>query len=129
MAVRKTDSLGDKAEDILKDASKNIEELGREARHAADNAKLDMVKMLYDSAKNLRKQARDAGISGDVVERVDDVATGFEKAATYLKRHSYEDMGEDAVKTVRQYPLQILAVVLIIGVIIGMLMRGSGSKS
>jgi len=123
----KNDDLSDKAEKIMDNASKNVEELGREARHAADHAKEDMVKTLYDAAKNLRKQARDAGISSDVVKGVDDIATGFEKAATYLKKHSYEDMGEEAVKTVRQHPTQTLAIVLIIGVIIGLLLRGTSA--
>jgi hypothetical protein len=118
-------SLGEKAERLADDAGKNLGEMGREIHHHAENAKTDMVKNLYDAAKTLRKQARDAGASHDVQDRVDDVATGFEKAASYLKHNSYEDMGEDAVKTVKRYPMQAFAVVLVIGVIIGLLLRGS----
>ena len=113
-------------EQVLHDVSRSANEFAREVRHGADEAKSNMVKTLYDAAKTMRREARDAGASGDVLHRVDDVAHGFERAATYLKRHSYEDMGEGAVKTVRTYPMQTLAIVLIIGVIIGLLMRDNG---
>ncbi len=116
------------AEHVAEEVSKNANEFAREVRHNADEAKTNMVKTLYDAAKSMRREARDAGAADEVLDRVDDVAKGFEKAAGYLKKHSYEDMGEGAVKTVRTYPMQTLAIVLIIGVIIGLLLRGD-SKS
>ncbi len=119
--------VNDRAEKLADEAEKNLRDWGREAHHYADSAKSDMVKSLYDAAKNLRKEARDAGASGDALHRVDDVATGFEKAATYLKRHSYEDMGEDAVKTVKRYPMQTMAILFVVGVVIGLLLRGDSS--
>src|SRR5215475_3094523 len=121
-------NVSDRAEKLADEAEKNLRDWGREAHQHADNAKSDMVKTLYDSAKNLRKEARDAGATDDVLHRVDDVATGFEKAATYLKRHSYEDMGEDAVKTVKRYPLQTMAILFVVGVVIGLLLRGDSSQ-
>lgn len=123
MFSRKHDTIGDKAEQVIDEARENLHEFGREAHQQAKQAKSEMVKTLYDAAKTLRKQAREADTSKDVRERVDDVAVGFEKAATYLKRNSYGDMGDDAVKTVRSYPLQTMAVILIIGVIIGLILR------
>lgn len=128
MFNRGNGSIGDKAEKIADDAAKNLEELGREVHHHAENAKSDMVKSLYDAAKTLRKQAREMDAPHEAQHRVDDVATGFEKAAGYLKHNSYSDMGEDAVKTVKSYPMQTLAIVLVIGVIIGLLLRGSGGS-
>jgi hypothetical protein len=122
------DSVSERAERITDDANKSFEELGREVHHHAEHTKSDMVKTLHDAAKTLRRQARDAGASGDVLDRVDDVATGFEKAASYLKRNSYSDMGEDAVKTAKAYPLQTMAIILVIGVIIGMILRGGSSN-
>lgn len=122
------EALGDQAEQLVEDAGKSIADLSREAHHQAQHAKTEMVKNLYDAAKNMRKQAREAGMNDEVLERVDDVAGGFEKAASYLKNNSYEDIGQDAVKTVKTYPMQIMAVVFVLGVIIGLLMRGDNKS-
>jgi hypothetical protein len=129
MANRKNGSTGDSAERVAEAASKTLDELAREASHQADSAKTEMVKNLYDAAKNMRKQARDAGLNDDVLDRVDDVAIGFEKTASYLKNKSYEDIGQDAVKTAKTYPLQIMAILFVVGVVIGLLMRGDSNKS
>ena len=124
MFNRNHDHVADKAEHLVDEANQSIHELGREAHQQAETAKSDMVKTLYDAAKNLRKQARDAGASHEVRERIDDVADGFEKAAGYLKHNDYAEIGEDAVHTVQRYPLQIMAIFLVIGVIIGLILRG-----
>ena len=128
MATKQNDTLNDKAEQIAEEASKTAAELGRELHHHAENAKSDMVKTLFDAAKALRKQSHEAGASEEVQERLDDVATGFEKAASYLKTNSYSDIGEDAVRTAKNNPMQTAALVFIIGVIIGMLLRGNRSS-
>ncbi len=125
MFNRNNDHVADKAEQIVDEASKSLHELGREAHQQAETAKSDMVKTLYDAAKNLRKQAHDSGASHETRERIDSVADGFEKAAGYLKHNDYGEIGEDAVHTVQRYPLQIMAVILVIGVIIGLILRGS----
>ncbi len=126
MFNRNNDHVADKAEQLVDEANKSIHELGREAHQQAEAAKTEMVKTLYDTAKNLRKQAHDAGASHEARERIDSVANGFEKAASYLKHNDYGEIGEDAVKTVQRYPLQVMAIILVIGVIIGLILRGSG---
>jgi ElaB/YqjD/DUF883 family membrane-anchored ribosome-binding protein len=121
-------SVNGGAEKIADDTTKSFEELGREVHHHAENAKSDMVKTLYDAAKTLRKQARDTGAPHEVVGHVDNVAEGFEKAASYLKHNSYADIGEDAVHKAKNNPVQTMAIFLVIGVIIGLLLRGSSSS-
>ena len=122
-------SVNDQAEQIADEATKSFEELGREVHHHAETAKTDMVKTLYDAAKTLRKQARETGATHEVIDRVDDVATGFEKAAGYLKHNSYSDIGGDAVHKAKNNPMQTMAIFLVIGVIIGLLLRGSNHRS
>lgn len=119
----------DQAEKLADDVSKSVSEIGRELNHQAESAKTEMVKALYEAAKTLRKETREAGVSDDVQDRVDDVAKGFEKAAGYLKTNSYSEIGEDAVHTVKRYPVQTMAIFLVIGVIIGMLLRGSSDSN
>ena len=127
MVAKDNDTLNDKAEQVAEDATKTVAELGRELHHHAENVKSDMVKTLYEAAKTLRKQSREAGAGEDVQERLDDVATGFEKAAGYLKRSSYGDIGEDAVRTAKNNPMQTMALIFIIGVVIGLLLRSNRS--
>ncbi|MFN8451635.1 MAG: hypothetical protein U0521_24360 [Anaerolineae bacterium] len=127
MVAKDNDTLNDKAEQVAEDATKTVAELGRELHHHADNVKSDMVKTLYEAAKTLRKESREAGAGEEVQERLDDVATGFEKAAGYLKRNSYSDIGEDAVRTAKNNPMQTMALIFIIGVVIGLLLRGNRS--
>lgn len=116
------------AEKIVDDVSKSVSELGREIHHHAESTKTDMVKALYEAAKTLRRETREAGAESNVQHRVDDVATSFEKAAGYLKRNSVSDIGEDAVKTAKRNPTQTMAILFIIGVVIGLLLRGGNSN-
>ena len=124
----KHDAAGERAEKLADDASKNASEVGRELHQQADIAKSEMVKALYEAAKALRRETREAGVPDEVQGRVDDVAKGFEKAAGYLKSNSYGEIGEDAVRTVKRYPTQTMAILFVVGVIIGLLLRGSNSS-
>lgn len=127
MAATEKDTVTEAAEHIAEEASKSAAELARELHHHAENAKSDMVRALYDAAKALRRQSREAGANEEIQERLDNVATGFEKAAGYLKRNSYSDIGEDAVRTAKNNPMQTMALIFIIGVVIGLLLRGNRS--
>jgi ElaB/YqjD/DUF883 family membrane-anchored ribosome-binding protein len=121
---KRNDTIQDKAEDILDDAGKSISEFGREARHKADGAKKDMVKTLHSAAHTIRKEARDAQVSSDVRDHADNVAKGFERAARYLNKHSYEDIGEDVTEGVKANPWRTLAIIFVIGLIVGLILRG-----
>ena len=129
MTNGKPTPVEDQVEKLADDAAKSMGEIGREVNHQAENAKSEMVKALYETAKTLRRETREAGVSDEVQTRVDDVAKGFEKAAGYLKTNSYSEIGEDAVTTVKRYPMQTIAVIFVIGVIIGLLLRGSNSSN
>jgi ElaB/YqjD/DUF883 family membrane-anchored ribosome-binding protein len=122
---KQPETLPERAEELLEEAGKSLHELGREARHRADDAKVDMVKTLFNAAATLRKEAREAGATRDVRDQVDNVAKGFERAGTYLKRHSYEDIGEDVVEGVKTNPWRLLAVIFVVGLVIGLIMRGN----
>ncbi len=122
--TKRNDTIQDKAEDFLDDAGKSISELGREARKTAHDAKKDMVKTLHTAAHTIRKEAREANASKEIREQADSVAEGFERAAHYLKKHSYEDIGEDVVEGVRANPWRTLAIIFIVGLVIGLILRG-----
>lgn len=116
--------------ETLKDeVSKELRELGREARHKADAAKKDVVHKLYETAENIRKEVREAKAGDDATQTADKFAHGLEKAAHYLNRHSFDDLGEDVERAVKRNPLPMLGIVLMVGVILGLLLRGNDKKA
>jgi len=52
------------------------------------------------------------------------VAKGLEKAAHYLNNRSVEEMGKDAKQVVQKYPVRTVTVAVLIGIIIGLILRG-----
>lgn len=118
--------IPDAVEDIAAEAVKDVREFGRQIRHRADDAKKEAVKGLHTAADNIRREAREKGLEGEALKGVNDTAQHLERVATYLKRNSFEDMGEDVAhtvkKTVRRNPLPMLAVVLFVGIVIGLLL-------
>ena len=126
--TKRNDTIQDKAEDFLEDAGKSINEFRREARHKADSAKKDMVKTLHGAAHTIRKEARDAKVSREVRDHADGVAKGFERAAHYLNKHSYADISEDVTDGVKSNPWRMLALIFVVGLIVGLLLRGDDKQ-
>lgn len=118
----------DVVEELAADASKSLKELGREARKRADDAKSQAVKGLHEAADRLRREAREKGAEGEALDKIDETASGLERAATYLKRHSYESIGQDVEKKVKQNPLPLFAVIFFVGIIAGLMLRGGGDR-
>jgi len=118
--------IPDAVEDFAAEAVKDIREFARQIRHRADEAKKEAVKGLHAAADSIRREARDKGLEGEALKGVNDTAQHLERVATYLKRSSFEDIGEDVAqtvrKTVRRTPLPMLVVVLLVGVVIGLLL-------
>jgi hypothetical protein len=58
------------------------------------------------------------------MQSADELAKGLEKAASYLNSKSVEDMGGDATRVVARYPLRAVFITFIVGLLIGIMMRG-----
>jgi hypothetical protein len=125
MAGRNDGNVSEQAQQAANEAAKRWNELGRQARKRADEAKKEAVKGLNSAAEALRRETRDLGAGQEVSENVDEIAQGLERAATYLRKHSYEDMGEDVRRVVRGSPLRTLSLIFIVGLVLGLLLRGS----
>jgi len=121
-----------RVEEIAEDIGDDLKDLGRSAREGADDVKKQVVRQLYDTAKSMRKEARERGAKGDTLKNVNNMAKGLERAATYLKWNSYEDIGEDVeekvTKTVTRNPLQMMLILFAIGLVIGLVMRNNQSR-
>lgn len=103
--------------------SVDINEIRREALAKAEEIRKEAAKKLNAAAESIRKDVRQHDADKEAVEKADEVAKHLEDTARYLGSHTLEDMGEEAVKVVQKYPWRTLAVVLVIGMIIGLLLR------
>lgn len=115
---------GSTPEELAQDISQSLNEFGRQARKRADEAKTEAVKGLNALAETLRRESREAGEDPNVVEKIDEVARGLEKASLYLKTNTYEDMREDVETQVRRNPMTTLGLVFVAGLIFGLILRG-----
>jgi ElaB/YqjD/DUF883 family membrane-anchored ribosome-binding protein len=122
-----TDIQG-RAEDIASEAADSLRDLGRNARGTAEDVKKQAVKLLNTAADTIRKESRQAGAKGEVRDSVDNIASGLEHAAHYLRKHSYEDMSEDMTKSVQRNPWRTVAIIFVVGIIIGMMLRGENTE-
>jgi ElaB/YqjD/DUF883 family membrane-anchored ribosome-binding protein len=113
----------DKAEDLAKEAAKELNELTRELRHRAEDVRKEAVKQLNKAADTIRKEAHTSEIE-ELKQSADDLAKGLEKAANFLNSRTVDKMSEDATRIVQKNPMRTAVVALIIGLLLGLMMRG-----
>lgn len=108
---------GDKAAEV------DVNELRREALATADEIRKEAAKKLNVAAESIRKEVRDKEVDEEAIERADEVALRLEKTAHYLNDHTVEQMTEDATTVVVENPWRAVVVALVIGIILGMILR------
>lgn len=114
----------EKVQEAAQDVSKELRELGRELRGRANDVRKEAAKSLNNVATTIRKEVREAGAGDEAKQSADELAKGLEKAAAFLNNKSVEDMGGDATRVVQRYPLRAVFVTFIVGLLIGIVMRG-----
>lgn len=114
---------GETIQDVTKDVSKELGELGRELRQRANDIRKEAVKQLNHAAESIRREAHEKE-DESAQKTADEVAKGLEKAAHYLNTNSVEQMGQEATRIVKKNPVPSLLVILGIGILIGLLLRG-----
>jgi ElaB/YqjD/DUF883 family membrane-anchored ribosome-binding protein len=102
----------------------DLREMGREFTSRAEDVRKEAVKLLHNAAEKIREEAHERPIGEDATHAADEVAKGLEKAAHYLNNHSVEEMGKDAKQVVQKYPVRTITVAVIIGIILGLILRG-----
>src|SRR5688500_15138830 len=124
----KGSDLEHRAEQIRSEAESGLRELSRNARSTGEDVKKEAIKLLNNAADLIRREARQTNASKEVRGGADDVARGLEKAAHYLKKNSFEDMGEDMTKSVQRNPWRTIGIIFVVGIIIGMMLRGDDER-
>jgi len=119
-----SNGAADNAEELAKQAAKELQELKRELRKRAEDVRKESVKQLNKAAETIRKEAHQATIDDDFKQGADDIAKGLEKAASYLNSRNIDQMGEDATRVVQKNPIRAVVIALIVGLLLGMMMRG-----
>ena len=110
------------AEEVLK---QEFADFKREAYQKAEEARKETAKQLNHVAETIRKEVREGKADAEAVKRADEIAGRLEKTANYLNYHSVDQMGEEATRIVTRNPWRAVVVALIVGLFIGLLMRGS----
>jgi len=119
-----TNGTQEKLEDAAQDVTKELKELGRELHKRANSVRVEAAKQLNAAASTIRKEVRDVAPGSDTMQSADELAKGLEKAAAYLNSKSVEQMGGDATRVVQRYPLRAVFVTFIVGLLIGLMLRG-----
>lgn len=119
---------GEHGEELAQETVKAMNELGRSARKRADDAKKEAVKGLNSAAESLRREARELGANPEIRGSVDEVARGLERTAIYLRKHSYEQMGQDVSRAVKGTSFRTFLIVFVVGVVVGLMMRGDDTE-
>lgn len=119
-----TNGTQEKLEDAAQDVTKELKELGRELHKRANSVRVEAAKQLNAAASTIRKEVRDVAPGSDTMQSADELAKGLEKAAAYLNSKSVEQMGGDATRVVQRYPLRAVFVTFIIGLLLGLMLRG-----
>ncbi|MBI5668705.1 MAG: hypothetical protein HZC41_11920 [Chloroflexi bacterium] len=114
----------DNMQDVADDIQRELRELQRQLRGRANEVRKEVVKQLYTGADAIRREARQSDAGDDAKRSADEIARGLEKAASYLNSRSVEDMGEEAVRVVRANPVRAVIVAFVVGLLMGVMMRG-----
>lgn len=114
----------EKADQVVEEIKKEAGELGREIRQRAEDVKKETVKQLHTAAETIRKEVREANADKDAVQKADELAKNLEKTAHYLNTHSVDQMGEEATRVVTKNPWRAVFIALVIGFLLGLMLRG-----
>lgn len=124
-------NLGHKAQDLASTAADKGQQYASAAadtaRHAAhvagektDDALSSVGQGMRSLAGNIRQNAPREGVLGSASSTV---AGQLETGGRYLEEHGLKDIGEDATKLVRQYPVASLLAVFGFGFLLGSALR------
>lgn len=120
--------IDDRLEAAAERMAKAAGEWARDARQRAETLKTDAAKQMLGAAEALRREAREANADSGALHTVDEVAGQLEKAAVFLKNNTFEQAAASAARKVEQSaqdnPWRGLLIALVIGVVIGLLLRG-----
>jgi len=111
------------AEEAARRAESELKELRRELRKRAEGVRIEVVKQLHKAAETLRREVRDRKADEEAIANADKLAKGLEKAANYLNTHNIDQMGEEATRAVRNNPWRSVAMVFIVGLLVGLFLR------
>jgi ElaB/YqjD/DUF883 family membrane-anchored ribosome-binding protein len=133
-AVSKSiDNVSDKAKDAVDRASEGlkhtaaqantqIHQISTEMRERAYSVKGNASQSLRQAAQNLREQVRTG--EGQPVQQAESLAMQLDKMAGYLDDNSFEEIQEDAKRTIQKNPWQSVGAAAVVGFIFARLFGG-----
>jgi len=124
MASNGKETLDEAVEEVkAKMADFDVNEARREAFALADDVRKEAAKKLNAAAERIRTEVREKEVEKEGIEKADEIAAHLENTAHYLNDHTVEQMSEDATKVVVENPWRAVLIALVIGIILGMIVR------
>ena len=114
-------------ESVDEDIANQLEDISSRVRDGAESAKGELARQLQNIAQTIRKEVGEREMEDTAVEQVEKLTDGLDQAAEFLESRTVEEIGAEATtkakETVTKNPWQTLLALLVVGIIIGVLLR------
>jgi ElaB/YqjD/DUF883 family membrane-anchored ribosome-binding protein len=111
------DDLRERAGNLGSKIKEKASQFGSTVSQQADRQRENAAKGLDRAASSLHDGVGSAAKMGH------GVADGMESTATYLRNHSFGDMGNDVMELCRKHPVQALVSAAVLGFLMGRVIR------
>ena len=114
-------------ESVDENIENQLEDISSRVRDGAESAKGELARQLQNIAQTIRKEVGEREMEDTAVEQVEKLTDGLDQAAEFLESRTVEEIGAEATtkakETVTKNPWQTLLALLVVGIVIGVLLR------
>lgn len=111
------DDIRERAAGIGSKIKEKASQFGSSVSQSADRQRENAAKGLDRAASSLHEGVGSAAKAGH------NLADGMESTASYLRNHSFGDMGNDVMTLCRKHPVQALVSAAVVGFLVGRVIR------
>jgi len=115
--TERIDDLRDRAANIGSKIKEKASQFGSTVSQTAERQRENAAKGLDRAASSLHEGIGSAAKAGH------GLADGMESTASYLREHTFGDMGNDVMSLCRKHPVQALVSAAVLGFLVGRVIR------
>ena len=103
-----------------------MDEIGKRLGEGAEVARTSIAKRIAEAASTIRTEIDDnKDLDKDARVRATNIVDGLDSAAKYLETNTLDDIEDDAREVISDNPWQAIITALVIGLIVGWLLKGN----
>jgi ElaB/YqjD/DUF883 family membrane-anchored ribosome-binding protein len=122
-----TSEIRETVSDVSDDVNERLDKLGKELESRADAARVGMVGKLREATARLREQIDKGDLSGDDLAQAQEALEKLESGIDYVEKHSVGEIADDiqreSTEAITENPWQAVLIALVIGFIIGIIVK------